>query len=497
MNNSDQESITHDIGKKVATNAGWNYLAFGLSKGLNIVSFSVIAHLLTPELYGLFALATPAIDYLSILNDFGLGAALIHRRDEIDEASNSAFTVNILIGIILTVIVIGVAPFVAIFFNEPAVAPILSWLGVTFTINAFGSIHRARLQRNMQFERNLIPELGNTIVKNGVAIWFVIKGSGAWSLVYGQLSGALTSVILLWIVVPWIPQFRVKFSLIKQLFKYGFSIMADSALTTVADSFDYILIGRFYDKASLGIYQIAYRLPELLVIQTLSILAVVFFPAFASIQHQMDELRKKFLTTFKYVQLLITPLCLGMLIAAEPIVKTILGEQWNESIPIMRVLCVYTLILSIGFHSGDVFKATGRPDILLKLAVPIFVIRIIAVWIGAQYSLIGIAFGHLGATLIELVIRTTITIKIIKVSLLDMLKQMTALIAGICLMATATPILYFTNDAPNSWLRLITVIFAGAVGYMGAIWYLERQVIYNILSLAGITFKIEGIFNEK
>jgi len=483
---SRSETPTNSIGKKVATNAGWNYLGFGLSKGVNIVSFSIIAHLLTPELYGLFALATPAIDYLSILNDFGLGAALIHRREDIDEASNTAFTLNIIIGLLLTGIVIGIAPLIATFFHEPAVKPILGWLGVTFTINAFGSIHRARLQRDLQFGRNIIPEIGNTIAKNGIAIWLAVKGYGAWSLVYGQLAGTLISSILLWVVVPWIPKIVFDLSMVKQLFNYGFSVMADGAMTTVADSFDYIVIGRLYDKAALGIYQIAYRLPELLVIQTLSILAAVFFPAFSSIQHQTDELRKNFLVTLKYVQLLITPICIGMAIAAEPIVYALLGEQWAESISIMRILCIYALILSVGFHSGDIFKAIGRPDILVKIAIPVFFIRLASVWIGAQYSLIGIAYGHLAASILELVIRTIVTVKVMKVNFYEIVKQLSAFIGGAILAACTIPILYITKDL-DSWIRLIATVSAGALGYTVTIWYIERSSLLRILGIVGLS----------
>jgi PST family polysaccharide transporter len=479
------ETEKNNIGKKVAKNAGWNYLSFGLGKVLNIVSFSIIAHLLTPELYGLFALATLAIDYLSILNDFGLGAALIHRREDIEEASNTAFTFNLLIGITLTLIVIVTAPYVAIFFDEPLVIPILRWLGITFAINALGSIHRARLRRELRFGKSIIPELSSTVVKIGLSIGFAIKGFGAWSLVYGQLAGVSVNAVLLWIVFPWIPRLTLNLKLMTQLFKYGFSIMTDSAFTTVADSFDYVLIGRFYDKSALGIYQIAYRLPELLVINTLSVLAVVFFPAFASIQNQTEELRKTFLSVVRYVQLLVTPICLGMFIAAEPIVLALMGEQWIQAIPIIRILCLYTLVLSIGYHSGDVFKAIGRPDILLKLALPIFFIRLTAIWIGAQYSLIGIACGHLAASVIELIIRSIVTIKVIKVSPLDILKQLTAFIAGFVLLALAVPTLYLTREL-TPWPRLIITIIAGAIGYVSIVWFLERATILKIIKMTGI-----------
>ena len=490
MNATEQPASTpHEISKKVVRNAGWNYLSFGLSKALNLVTISILAHLLTPGHFGLVALATLAIDYLSILSDFGLGAALVQRRENVEEASNIAFSFNLLIGAGLTCIVFAVAPFAASFFHEPSLTPVLRWLGLTFAINSIGSVHKALLQRDMRFGRKLIPELGNTLIKGGLSIGLAVTGYGVWSLVLGQLAGVSISAFLLWMVIPWRPRLLLRGGVAGELFRYGFSIMTDRAFTTIADSFDYVLIGRFFNTTALGIYTLAYRLPDLLIINTLGVLAAVFFPAFSSIQNQPDVLRRSFLAATRYVQLLVTPLCLGMFIAADPIIRVIFGDQWLQSIPIMQVLSLYALALSIGFHVGDVYKAIGRPDILLKLALPILVIRLTALWIGAQYSLIGIAIGHLVAAIIEVFLRAVVTINVIKVSLGEMLKQLTAFFGGMALLAFATPVLYLTqHTAPM--LQLVCVIIAGAVGYIGVIWLLERDAIFRAIGALGLRTKI-------
>ena len=496
MNSSDQlPTLSHEIGKKVASNAAWNYLSFGVSKALNLVTVSILAHLLTPGLFGVVALATLAIDYISILNDLGLGAALVQRRENIDEASNIAFTFNLLIGIFLTILIVLISPDVAVFFHAPTLTTILRWLGLGFTVNALGSVHKARLQRDLRFGKKLIPELGNTLIKGGLSIGLAFMGYGAWSLVYGQLAGMSISAVLLWIVVPWRPRLLIRSPISGQLFRYGFSVMMDRAFTVFADSFDYLLIGRFFNTAALGIYTLAYRLPDLLILNTLSVLAAVFFPAFSSIQNQQDVLRKSFLSTTRYVQLLVTPLCLGIFVAADPIIRLIFGEQWLQSIPIMQVLSLYTLALSVGFHVGDIYKAVGRPDILLKISLPIFFIRLIALWIGSQYSLIGIATGHLVAALIEVVIRAVVTINVIKVSLREILNQLTAFIGGLMLLIFAVPVLYLTQDL-TPWLRLTFVVISGAVGYLGTIWFIDRVAILKGIGLLGMLAKTPAKASE-
>lgn len=476
-----EQGIAHMVTRGI----GWNYLSFGIAKTVSLVTVSVLAHLLTPANFGVVALASLAIEYLSVLNDFGLATALIQRREKIDEASNVVFTLNLTVSISLTLITILIAPLAALYFREPDLTPILRWLGLTFTINALGSVHKARLQRDMKFGRKLIPEIGNNLVKAAVSIGMALAGYGAWSLVYGQLIGLSVSIVLLWVVVPWVPQLLLISSTAKQLFKYGISIMADRALQIFGDSFDYFLIGRYFDTATLGIYTLAYKLPELLIITTLNVLGGVFFPAFSTIQDDPKVLRKSFLSTTRYVQLLVTPMCLGLIVGADPIIRVAFGEQWLDAIPLMQILCLHTLVLSIGYHVGDVYKAIGRPDILIKLAVPIFIIRVLAIWIGAQQGLLGVAFGHLLATSIELILRTIITIRILKVSVIDIFKQMTAFIGGIVLLACTIPVLNVSSHL-HPLTRLIMIILAGAIGYLGVIWYIEREALAKLLKITGI-----------
>jgi PST family polysaccharide transporter len=340
----------------------------------------------------------------------------------------------------------------------------------------------------MQFGKKLIPEIGNNIVKGLISIGLASAGYGAWALVYGQLSGLAISNILLWIVVPWMPRLTLIAKTAGQLFNYGISIMADKALTIFGDSFDYFLIGRLFTSTTLGIYTLAYKLPELLVITTLNVLGGVFFPAFSTIQHQPEELRKSFLAATKYVQLLVTPICLGLIVAADPIIRLVFGLQWLEAIPLMQILSAYTLVLSIGYHVGDVYKAIGRPDILIKLSIPILVIRIIALWIGSHHGLIGVAVGHLEATCLEVVIRTIVTIRVIYISLLDFTRQLTAFIGGGVLLALTIPTFYATSTLQPT-IQLISIGFIGAIGYTISIWFVEKDSLIKIFQLLGLVPK--------
>jgi O-antigen/teichoic acid export membrane protein len=476
----------HEVTKKATSSMGWNYLSFGLGKLLNIITVSILAHLLAPEYFGLVALATLTIDYLSVLNDLGLGSALIQRQKNIDESANVAFTLNILAGVILTIITFIVAPYAATFFHEPEVTSILRWLGLTFFISSLGSVHNVLLQRELNFRKRIVPELGNTIVKAIISIGLALAGFGVWSLVMGQLIGASVAALLLWVLLPWRPRLFWDTVIGRELFKYGFSIMGNNAITVWEENFDYFVIGRMYTPADLGVYTLAYRLPQTLVLSVLWAMTAVLFPTFSSLQDHKDALKKSFLSVLRYVELIVTPLCLGMFIAADPIIRVVFGEQWVEAIPILRVLSLYVWVVSIGYHVGDIYKAVGRPDILIKISTPMFFVRISLLWLGAKYfGLVGVAFGHLTAGIIASIIRYFVASNFLEITILDVMKELTAFVCGVSLLFFAAPALYFTqNNTPL--VQLIVVVTAGAIGYLGAVWIFERNSVMKVIQMLGL-----------
>ncbi len=459
----------------------WNFLTYGLSKGAVLLTTSVLARLLTKEDFGLVAVGVIAINYLSVVKDLGLGMALIQRRDDINEAANTVFTINIVLGFALSLIVIPLAPFFAAYFEEPMVANVLRWLGASFAINAIGSVHINLLMRNLDYRRKFIPDMGNTIVKGVISIGLAIAGFGVWALVYGQLIGAIASVLLVWIVMPWRPRLTINKNIASQLFKFGASVTGVSVLSVIADNLGYIIIGKVFGIAALGIFSIAYRLPEMLLIGNLWVMTSVIFPVFSSIQDKPDELRRGFLASIRLVQLVALPICFGLLLAAEPIVRVIFGEQWLETIPLIRILSMFALVYSIGYHVGDLYKAIGRPDISLKLSIMGIAITVPALLIGSQYGLTGFAWGYLAAISLDQIISLYIAKRLIKVSIWDMAKEIRPAAQAVLVMIPVTAItLHLSKDTPPLF-QLLIVVLSGATSYLGILWRTESE---NLLKLA-------------
>jgi O-antigen/teichoic acid export membrane protein len=479
------DSNSHEENSRITRKAGrgifWNFLTYGLGKGVILLTTSILARLLTKDDFGLVAIAVVVTNFLSIAKDLGVGAALIQRREDVDEAANTVFTINLILGLFLSAIVIPLAPLCALYFKDPMITPVLRWLGVSFAINALGAVHVVMLTRELDYRRKFIPDMGNTIIKGVASIGLAYAGFGVWSLVYGQILGALASVILVWIIFPWRPRLTLNRQITRTLMKFGVSATLGDALSVFIDNLDYLIVGRVFGLVALSIYTLAYRLPEMLLIGNLWVMKGVTFPAFSSIQDKPAEMRRGVLASIRLIQLIVVPISLGLLIAADPIIRVVFGEQWLEAIPVLRVLAVYAWVYSVGYHIGDVYKAIGRPDILLKLTILTLIVIVPSLFIGSRFGMIGIAWGHLFAVLIRRIVSLTLATRFVKVSIVDIVKELKpAFLGGLAMAPVTLAVLYLTSNV-NPFLQLALVVLAGAVSYLAILWWVERDNLLRLL----------------
>jgi O-antigen/teichoic acid export membrane protein len=475
-----------EIAHKTAWGVIWNFSAYFLGKIVVLITTAILARLLAKSDFGLVAVALVAINYLSVLKDLGLGVALIQRKGDVQEAANTVFTINLFLGLALSAAIVPLAPLVASYFRDPQVIPVLRWMGISFIINALGSVHTNWLVRDLEYRRKLVPELGGALAKGVVSIGMAYMGYGVWSLVFGQIVGAAASVILVWIVLPWRPRLTLDRGLAGSLMKFGAAVTLIDIITQITDNIDYVIVGRIFGLVPLSIYTLAYRLPEMLLIGNLWVMGGVVFPAFSSIQDRPEELRRGFLASVRLVELFAVPICLGLLIAAEPIVRVVFGEQWLDAIPILRVLALYAWVYSLGYHVGGFYKAIGRPDILLRLSLLTLVIIIPSLLIGARFGLIGVAAGHLVAVLIRRIISLQLATHFVNVSIWDIFRELRSSLLGAMVMAPIVLAVSYLTANLNPFIQLAVIVLSGATSYLLALWGIEKENLIRLLRLVKI-----------
>lgn len=477
---------TKDLARKTTQGVVWNYAAFGLAKALQFITTAILARLLTPAEFGIVALANIAIDFMAIFKEMGLGAALIQRRDSIEEASDTVFTLNLILGVVLTSVTFLLAGPVAAFFNEPQVVPVLRVLSLFFLFNSLSATHIALLKRELDFRKKMVPDVGRAVFKGIVAISLALGGAGVWALVLGQVTSALAAAVLAWFVLKFRPKLSIDRTLVGGLFGFGISIFGIDAINIVLERFDYIIVGRVLGETQLGIYTLAYKLPEITIISLLWVMGAVIFPTYSKVQDDPPALKAALFSTARFMNIIAMPICLGFVIVAEPVILVAFGPQWVESIPILRVLAVYAWMLSVGFHIGGVYKAIGRPDIEVRLAVVALIALVPALLFGVQYGLMGVALGHLGVAALRAVMRITVATRFVGFKVPEYLKELIpGFMAGIALAVLAVPTLLLTNNWA-AFPQLVAVATAGGVGYLGTLWLVEKDNLIQAAEVMGL-----------
>jgi PST family polysaccharide transporter len=209
----------------------------------------------------------------------------------------------------------------------------------------------------------------------------------------------------------------------------------------------------------------------------------VTYPAFSSIQDKPDEMRRGSLLAIRVIQLLAAPISVGLLLAADPIVRVVFGEKWVDVIPLLRVLAVYAWVYSIGYHVGDIYKAIGRPYILLILDVLTLAVLVPSLLLGSRFGLNGFVFGLLLTTCVERVVGLTIASRFVNITFFDILGELKPALLGVAAMTPAVlSALYLTHNL-NEFLRLTLVVLAGGLTYAAVLWRVERE---NMLRLVQV-----------
>ncbi|UJA19986.1 lipopolysaccharide biosynthesis protein [Thermoleophilia bacterium SCSIO 60948] len=462
------------IGGRTLRGMAWAYGSYAGGRLLVLVSTAVLARLLAPEEFGLVALALTFIGLLDLAVDFGLGPALVIAPDEdLDRRADTVFISTVTIGAVLTVVIAAMGPFLADFFSEPELVGIAAALGGNFLLRSLGTTHYALAQRRLDFKGRTIAEFADVIVRATAGIVLALLGFGAWSLVIGYLLGTLALVIAIWVVVEWRPRPRFSGDMLRGMIGFGGAITGLNLTAAVISNVDYMFIGKLLGSAALGLYTLAFRLPELIVLNISNVAGQVLFPAMSAVAPA--DRGPVFMTTFRYTALITIPVAVGLVLLAEPFVIALFGSQWADSVVVMQILSIYALTIALGTPGGQMLKATGRASILFGLAL----VRL-AVIVGLL-----IAFADLGievvaacqaavagaAELVSLLIAT----RMLDVRAREWLGALVVPVTASVVMAIPVGAAALLIDSP--WLALLAGGVAGAAAFVLAVRVMAPQLI--------------------
>lgn len=469
----------------------WVYASNYSGKILVFLSTVILARLLTTADYGLAGYALVVIGFLDVLIDLGVGAALVYYPEN-ERVKDTAFWLNLASGAVLFGLTWLIAPLAGEFFQDARAVGLTRALALTFPITALGNIHSALLIKNLTFKRKFIPDFSKALGKGVISIILAWMGFGPWSLVLGQVGGTAIGVLVYWFVLPWRPALRFEASLARPLLRYGVNIVAVDSLGVTLNNVDYLFIGRLLGAEALGVYTLAFRIPELLVKNFCNLVGQVLFPAYSKLQDDTKALSSGFLVSMRSITLVTAPIALGLAVVSRPLVITLFTEKWEAAIPVLSAIALYTLIRSLTFNIGNVYKAQGRPDILTKLSLLKIPFLLVALYWATvmQGSIVAVGWAQVGVAVIAALMNIYVASRALDTPVLVILAAFwPALVAGGIMTGAVWLVQSLLSGAPYS-VQLVAGVAVGMLVYTTAIWWLQRDFVRQA------TKSLRTIFNR-
>lgn len=456
--------------------------------GVRIISFCVmliLARLVLPESFGLVAYATVFTAFAQIFVDQGFSDAIVQFPDLKREHLDTAFWVSVLTGTILTIASIAASSLIANIFDEPQLGPIVRWLSPIFILSALSSVQQSLLRRKLAFKSLTTRSLIATISSGIVAVIMAFLGFGVWSLVAKLIVEGAVSVIALWQVSDWRPNFRLSRKHLKELFSFGINIVGGNFVDFLSVHSDDFLIGYYLGPIALGYYTLAYNLLIVMTDLLVSVPNAVAFPVFSKIQKDPVRLKSTFYEVTQLQSIIAFPIFLGVIIVAPEAVRVLYSDKWASSIPVVQILMFIGIVRSASYFYSSIFRSAGKPSWRFGIYSLTAALNVVGFLIVVRMGIIAVAVSYVVVSYLLMPLYFLMIRKLIHVTIQSHLGQYTiALVSSLIMIVVVIGCKYLLGQNFSVAIRLVIFVIAGGGTYLLAIRLIRPALYFKMLELA-------------
>lgn len=471
-----------NLEKRTISNFIWRFAERCGAQGVSFIVSIVLARLLAPEAYGTVALVTVFTTILQVFVDSGLGTALIQKKNTDDLDFSTVFYFNFAVCIILYFGMFFAAPYIAQFYKQPELTPLVRVISLTLVISGVKNIQQAYVSRNMLFKRFFYATIGGTIFSAILGIVMAYFGFGVWSLVAQQLSNAAIDTLILWITVKWRPKWMFSIERLRGLFSFGWKLLVSAILDTGYNNLRQLIIGKMYTPSSLAFYNKGNQFPNLIITNINVSINSVLLPVMSSMQDDKERVKTMTRRAIKTSTYVMAPLMMGLAFVAPTLIELLLTEKWLPCVPFLRIFCITYMFYPIHTANLNAIKAMGRSDLFLKLEIAKKTIGMVLLISTMWFSVMAMAYSLLISSLFSQIINAWPNRKLLHYGYLEQLRD---IIPGILLAVLMGVCVSFLQYLPLHQITILVLqVVSGAAIYIigSAVLKLESfQYLWGIL----------------
>ena len=457
---------------------------------ISFVSNMILAHLLTPNDFGVIGMLAIFIAVSSTFVDGGLGSAIIQKKEVNDKDLSTVFLFNLTLSLVLYGILYFTAPFIAKFYRLSLLAPVLRVEGLILIINSFAVVQTALIKKRMEFEKIAYSSISAVIVSVTVSISLAYNGFGVWALVLQQLIYASFYVVVIWLCSHWKPIIVFSIESFKKMFGFGAFIFLSNIINTLGNNIQGLIIGRFFNAGMLGYYSQARKLEEIASTSISNILDQVTYPALAKKQDDNESIVLVMQKMMKFTAFVSFPIMGFLALAANVIIPLCYGNQWAQSIPYFQILCIAGLAICLQGITYNAVAAIGKSMSIFKWTVIKRSIAILLIMIGCYWGIYGLLIGSVLGAYTVLICNSIQVRHFLGYTLLRQFKDLIPIIIVTLLTCTINAMIKPYLDFSNIITLIISFLMFG-------VSYLILSYIFKVESLWEIKGFFYQMFNSK
>ena len=480
--------------RRATRGVAWSLAQSLGSRLLTATTFVILARLLNPYVFGVVAFASVAISVLTLFVQQGLGQALVQVPKLESRHSDTAFWVSLAFAVVLALGTVGISWPLAAAIDQPAVGEVLRVLSIGFLLSGLSSTPQALLQRRMAFRSLAARQLLSNTVGALTGITLALSGAGVWSLVAQTLTTAAVGVVVLWPAARWRPGRHASWATYREMFSFSANVTGTTLMGFLNRRADDLFIGAVLGPTSLGAYSVAYRLLTLLTEVSINTVSSVALPTFARIQHDLHRIRSAYTAATRLSAAIALPVFSFMAVAAPEIVIVFFGQQWVNSIDVMRVLALLGVANTLTNFNGALLTAIGRPNLVFRFMATGAIVNVAAIALVVQHGILAVAAVVVAR---NWVVSSPLSIyyltRSIGMSLGDYLRPyLTPLAAAAALVGCAAVIHVRTAQALDPGARLALMAGASGVAYAVVLWVFDRPLVREFLTTVRVVIGRSG-----
>jgi teichuronic acid exporter len=467
----------------------WTVSARVLVQLITWPSTIIVMRLLNPRDYGLIAVSTVFIEFVTVFSDPGLAAGLVQTQVLRDETSRAASALIALLNLLLLSVLMLAAPSIAAWYQEPKLTPVIRVASLSLLMTALATVPQAHLVRNLRFREMALAMIASSLAGSLATIACAILGMGVWSLVLGTLVlSALRSMVIIAYnrSAVW-PDFSKGFKPVRHLMHFSVHMLGNRILWYFSGNLDLIVLGRMVHSTELGSYSVGANLAAIPGDKAMDAVNRVSFPTLSRMRTQRARFNYTYERILRMLALYGFLVTWGLAAVAPEFVHVVLSDKWRFAVIPLAMLSIAAPIRMLTQLQNTVNNAAGVPQASTKVLGLTCLVLPVGILIGARVAGInGAAVSCVVVYAIVFFVSTFYTCRVTERNMRDNLRLiLVPLLAGISMLIVtwALRALLFVH-LPTAVL-LCVEIAAAAVAFLGTVHVLGPAVLSDARALLG------------